>query len=387
MKRLRIPFFIAMGCFLLAGMVTGLRVLYAVFLAQVGLLLCSLALSVWTAYSFTYRQTLKNPNAVKDGYVHLNLSIFNDKPFPLTGMRIHVEGLRPEDEQILDLRLPPHTDKAFELPFFCPLRGNHILGVTTLEISDLFGLLPLKFPLNKMSYYHEQVVTVYPKVYELDRKKDYDANKRAENSLHMNLSADGSLAGTRKYLPGDALKRIHWKASARKRELLTREYEIPEEETCLVLLDTGKRELDQKNREKREDLMCSVTATLLSELLSEGRQCMLSGSEGKPLTASDVNGFEPMHRYLALVPFKSEQSAAITLKTLLKSTQSVRNLFVITDYIENDMQKVLESVSGRGITSLCLCLGNRKLPRESVGLRYVRLPDESALESTLEGIL
>ncbi len=47
------------------------------------------------------------------------------------------------------------------------------------------------------------------------------------------LAGDGEqFHGLRKYRPGDALKSIAWKSSARHDKLLTREYESPQQEAC-----------------------------------------------------------------------------------------------------------------------------------------------------------
>ena len=56
MKRIRIPFYLLMAVCLFGGWITGLRVWFIAFIAQVCLLLASLGLNLWTALSFAYTQ-------------------------------------------------------------------------------------------------------------------------------------------------------------------------------------------------------------------------------------------------------------------------------------------------------------------------------------------
>jgi uncharacterized protein (DUF58 family) len=68
------------------------------------------------------------------------------------------------------------------------------------------------------------------------------AGRRRSRELEASLAAEragsgNELFGIRPYRPGDSLRRIHWRSSARHGELVVREYEPPGLQTLRVVLD------------------------------------------------------------------------------------------------------------------------------------------------------
>jgi hypothetical protein len=64
------------------------------------------------------------------------------------------------------------------------------------------------------------------------------APREVESSLATPRTGSGmELFGVREYRPGDSLRRIHWRSSARRGELVVREYEPPGLHTLTLILD------------------------------------------------------------------------------------------------------------------------------------------------------
>jgi uncharacterized protein (DUF58 family) len=68
------------------------------------------------------------------------------------------------------------------------------------------------------------------------------ASRRESRELEASVAAPragsgNELFGIREYSPGDSLRRIHWRSSARHGELVVREYEPPGMQTLAILLD------------------------------------------------------------------------------------------------------------------------------------------------------
>jgi hypothetical protein len=117
-----------------------------------------------------------------------------------------------------------------------------------------------------------------------------DRNRRGDDRDEVFEIAD--------YVPGDSLKDIHWKKSAREEELQIIRFASPKERCHCVLCDTGDYlpETDQK-KDKNPALLDSVLETaygMCLSLASEGDSVLLSWRNGKEnigITASMEEGF------------------------------------------------------------------------------------------------
>ena len=59
-------------------------------------------------------------------------------------------------------------------------------------------------------------------------------------------------------MPGDELRHLHWKATARTGQLIVREYVDPAQPWCVVVLDTRRDVLDADGVEAAVEIVASV---------------------------------------------------------------------------------------------------------------------------------
>ncbi len=115
-------------------------------------------------------------------------------------------------------------------------RGYHVIGPGSVRSADILGMFP-----RKTEDIETQFVTVFPRVVGLDELGlDSDrpmGERRGRNRLFEDPMR---LAGLREYRPGDPLKRIDWKATARSGDLVSRVYEpsATQQLYMLVNIDT-----------------------------------------------------------------------------------------------------------------------------------------------------
>ena len=112
-------------------------------------------------------------------------------------------------------------------------RGDVILGPTVLHSGDLFGL----FAFQKEIPHVKHLITL-PYLVDLD-SFPYPPGLLPGGKAQRFRSLDVTphAAGVREYVPGDALKRIHWPSSAKKNMLIVKEYEQNPQASVWVLLD------------------------------------------------------------------------------------------------------------------------------------------------------
>ena len=226
MKALRILYYLLMPVFLVAGLYTGMRLWFILLLAQILLVLFIFALNQWTLRTFAYTQSLDVAEAVKGSETALHLSIRNEKPFPLSMMKVDVEMAAPSENTQVSFSLLPFTGKEFDFKVAMPYRGVYPIGITTMRITDIFGLLPMGFDMRKLKYYRQPELTVYPRAETPDSLYADMADEKLFGERYLHASESGSsISGARAYRPGDPLKQIHWKKSAQHGELFVKQYE------------------------------------------------------------------------------------------------------------------------------------------------------------------
>jgi uncharacterized protein (DUF58 family) len=117
-------------------------------------------------------------------------------------------------------------------------RGDHRFGSLHLRVRTPLGLL-----LRSIVMPHAVEVRVYPDVRQI---RQYDMLARQNRTAQVGLrrvrlvGAGADFERLRDYAPNDELRRIDWKATARRRALMTREYNVERTQTVVLALDLGR---------------------------------------------------------------------------------------------------------------------------------------------------
>jgi uncharacterized protein (DUF58 family) len=117
----------------------------------------------------------------------------------------------------------------------CTQRGYHTYGPATISTGDGFGLFSRKALASK-----QDRIIVYPRLYSVAELRLPAKNPFGERGSQLQLFEDPlRTVGIREWQSGDSLRRIHWKATARHRRVVSRVYEPSEEPQVLILLNVA----------------------------------------------------------------------------------------------------------------------------------------------------
>lgn len=183
-----------------------------------------------------YERRLSASRAVWGDDVTLTLRLANRKLLPLTWLKT---------EEVVPLRLPmpmarviddPEEHQAYlrhllpMLPYeqvirrytvSCRRRGLFQFGPASLESGDLLG-----WTRRRLKFARVTELLVYPKVFEIDMPSPLSRRIIGEQAIRRVILTDPSrMVGVRGYQPGDPLRHVEWRASARTQELLVRVFE------------------------------------------------------------------------------------------------------------------------------------------------------------------
>lgn len=177
--------------------------------------------------------------------IHItNHSIFPTPPLELTLTK--APGVCSNDPHILASVMPRAT-RSFPISFTARICGKSTIGVDQIRVTDYLGLF--SFPIRKLDVTTLQTsVAVIPDIAEISARDD-NLLITMQASLHTDDSDDttesittsfGGFPGynSRDYVPGDPLKRINWKQSARKNKLLVRLDDEMASQAINVVLDS-----------------------------------------------------------------------------------------------------------------------------------------------------
>jgi len=193
---------------------------------------------LWNKYCLNrveYKRRLSHNQVFFGEEIVFEIEVTNRKPLPLPWLQIEDElpervtllkGKTTEssEDRVMLLNIFPigmYNRVKRRFPMKCDQRGAFLFGPTRLRSGDLFGFFRREQLIDTTDY-----LMVYPRLVPLEKLGIPSRQLFGDIRLRQHLFQDPVLtAGVREYLPGDSLKRIHWKSTARLGRLQTKIYE------------------------------------------------------------------------------------------------------------------------------------------------------------------
>ncbi|WP_222860245.1 DUF58 domain-containing protein [Bacillus massilioanorexius] len=138
------------------------------------------------------------------------------------------------------------------------VRGEHNFKAVSFKTGDLLGLYEKSVSIEC----HNRILVFpsYQKINYQQLEAFYEQGQLA--SAVKNHSETSIVSGVRDYTAGDRLSWIHWKATAKKNEIMTKEFEERKSQDVLIVLDQSPSDLF-------EEMVC-LAASLAHSILYKG---------------------------------------------------------------------------------------------------------------------
>ena len=179
----------------------------------------------------------------------IEISVTNAKPIPMPWLRIadtvpiglevkNAKMARSNSRAALELResinLAWYERVRLKYSVKALRRGYHQLGPAMLDSGDLFGM----FPKNDTVAQPREGVLVYPQIVPLPDFEMPSGRPIGDNRASVALWDDPHRPrGLRDYVPGDPIKTIDWKVTARLRQVLVRTFDPSVTQYAVVVMD------------------------------------------------------------------------------------------------------------------------------------------------------
>ena len=368
--------------------------------------LLGLVVWLWSRYSLsevTYRRRFDVERLFFGEETDLRLEVTNAKPLPLA-------WLRCEDDIPIALDLKPDERTRHYLPsrrvlvnlFSLGLyqrvirrytvtgtqRGAWRFGPVQLVCGDIFG-----FRSQFREFSDTTLLLVYPRLYALP-ELGLDARHPFGDYQSRNRLIDDPLrvSGVREYLPGDNFRHIHWKATARRQELQTKQFEPSASRPLAIFINirTFNHRFEGIDPALRE-FAISAGASLARWAQLRGdafgvfaNSMMYAGQRVRILPGAHPR---QLARVLEALAYCVGVPHTTIERVLLQEADHLRNgtsIVLISATLTDNQRRVLADLQRRGFAVTLLGIGGLTLERAIPGVAFQQLSEQALSDLSLE---
>lgn len=354
---------------LLGGLYTGERIFYIGFGICMSVLFYSLITVLWVMLDFTYTQSINPKKVTKGNRVILQMEIHNDKLFIFPYIKIYYQI--PESKITGFLKesgcsILPLQQHIIREEIYCNIRGRFPLGITKVEISDLFGFFNFTLDLTETSYYRPLYLDVWPRILHLDSLPIPQIDH--EGSLNANMMATqefSNISDIREYRFGDALKKIHWKLSSKVQELLVKNYETDTQPEILLFIETSSSNSKDIISYQIEDQIIECATAIIYYLLSNfiSVELIVYSNFRQGLMARDLQDFDRIYDFLAQLTFTSSFSICDILRMEYHTLSSGTGIFLIVKNLSPQLFNTLFLIKDNNMSILLFYIRDPHKPK------------------------
>ena len=311
----------------------------------IGLLLCAVLLygfvsCFWARRTAFCHQALSSVSVARGDEARLNVQAGHRCPLPIAPPK----GVFFYNGEKGECLFPPSPFRTHErqLPLNARHVGQYQVGLKALEIQDVFGLFRMRMKIRDFS----GTLTVLPRPFDIEKPRvttgDDGAAALSRTQEDYNAPED-----VRAYQPGDAMKRIHWKLSSRKRELLVRRFEVPAPPDTLILLDcdspVGGEQVNE-GKESLRDALCETAVSVARMQMADGSPVRLPiyGTRANEFSSDSAANLKLLQEMLASQPFGGGEVFARVLDLELRRMRRTGATVIITTRLD---ARIVEGVS------------------------------------------
>ena len=214
----------------------------------------------------------------------------------------------------------PIKGREYRYAIHCAHRGVYEVGVSRLRATDIFGL----FTLSRRVKETTARVEVMPKLKQTPAMIVKPGDEGPQGRVRMTEDM-ASPSGVRAWQEGDSLKKVHWKLTARRRELMVRTFEESARPDFLILLDCAPVNAMKSHVRTIEDALCEAAAAAALAQMEAGYPVRMPLNASKPSELSGQTPAEIAHFLSALTwlqfdsPYSFEQVIQLELRRMLRT--------------------------------------------------------------------
>ena len=274
---------------------------------------------------------------------------------------------------------------TYETKIVCKYRGEYKVGIKEIVVTDFLRLFRISYPIAEPIR-----AIVMPKIIRVTSLNSLeDLTVYMQRNTVMATTEPDVLV--RNYVTGDAIKQIHWKASAREQAWKVRNRIGEEKQGIAIFFDT-------RRYSKRMHEYIPVENKILETVLALGvflaekniAYEVCYGQSGlKKVNVNSVQGFEQFYETVSEVIYRGDECFTDTLQNGIKSGIMLQNrvLLLVLHELTLELIQLTEQLAETGMLLILYVVTEENieeyLKQSNERRKIIVIPIESELEGRL----
>lgn len=316
----------------------GGNISYAFFYLCILIPIISFLYTLYVYKRFKLYQTIGSRIVVKGDWTDYAFTITNEDFITYRNIKVKFLGDRSiieDSSQTAEYSLLPNEQDRLNTRIKCNYRGEYYIGVDSVEVTDFLYLFTITYPLES-----KLKVSVLPRVLQLEQLGIAATQADVKNPLSNSNSVEEELdTEIRKYSSGDNRKRIHWKASARHQELLTRKYQHRQKVEIILFMDLMAIKGDELKVTITEDKIIESILAISNFYVMRGTstQIVYDMIEKRQITIRSKAEFNAFYKACVDIRFDAKLAVYDLIKDRAFRGEEGRFYVVVTPFLTKEL--------------------------------------------------
>ena len=306
---------------------------YAALYAALILPVLSLMFTLLLRRRFTVEESLARDNIIKGETTQYIFKVRNNSFLPCISARARFKSnsyFVVADFVDKYFTIQPYRDYEVVFDISAKHRGKYEIGVLDITAYDFLGLFRFRQKHNKAL-----TLTVNPRVLDIFDLPLYVANNGAENAKNLMAEEDYAvISDLRKYQPTDGYKKIHWKVSAKKNELVSKNYQNTRRNSVALLVDNSVMWIGGETAAIMEDGIMEGCVSTLAYCLRRQQLCTLYYM-GDKSDESPTDSFNYLYTKASAISFDSNEDFGTYFENFAKMRTDAENILILTQKLND----------------------------------------------------
>ena len=347
MKRANAALGICFGFFLLCALSMGNRTYLLIALIIALAWLFSFASVRMAERSVKVENALSGQKVNRGEVVSMEIAVSHKSLLPIAPVALRMRATSNTPAGVIRLTQLGKRRQRVVHKFAADHVGAMFPGVDSYEVSDVFGFFKREHKPDMAG----QELLVMPVPFDVE-PLTFAAGDMGVETMKRAMEDPSSPSDLRAYQQGDPLKRIHWKMSARKRELFVRQFEEPALPDALVLLDTSPPHLGGGMGEQHaaflKDALLETAASVVACQIRQDNPVRMPLVGDRPMEYSSRMGLPLLLEELARCTFNETEQFERVVMMQLAELRKTGAVVIITTRLSSALADLIVRMKRMG---------------------------------------
>ena len=327
----------------------GGRIPYMIFYTTISIFVVSIAYTLTVYFCLSFKAYVDSPDIIKGSLFNYSIDIKNKSPlfFPYVKIVYEETDMFILENGRMTLSVGPFAGTGLKFALTSKYRGRYKIDNYEIKIMDFLGLIRLPIKKAKGEY-----VTVYPRIVPIDRVfHNTRFNIDSISQTSSSIEDTSSVSDIRSYYNGDSMKRIHWKLTAKTRQIKIKNFEKVEKPSVLLLLDLSRTEGDEPEAILRtEDKLIEAYVSVLYYFLKIQINVNVIFHDGElvSIKADNMGLFQPLYEKASTLDFVGGADCEEILDYISVGGANLSNICVFSSKLRKTLIERLHACTERG---------------------------------------